>query len=159
MQRHMLAPLTNSALFSAPVTDHGHRHERPRHSRSCSRSPVAHGRLHSRLEASSSSQGHSTSPCRCSPLTPTNVSPISKWVASRSASPAQLCKHPKVAQWYDGKAPTGRPKAHDYEDAIYPLIIKACHDYEACISGLNTWPELDKQIAGHKMRGRRPAQL
>jgi hypothetical protein len=142
----MLAPLTNSALFSAPVTDHGHRHERPHHSRSHSRSPVTRGHLHSHLGASSSSRGRSTSPHRCSPLTPTNVSPISKRVASRSASPAQPCKHPKVVQWYDGKAPTGCPKACDYEDAIYPLIIKACHDYEARIGGLNMWPKLDEQI-------------
>jgi hypothetical protein len=51
-----------------------------------------------------------------------------------------------VAQWHNGMAPTGRPKARDYDDTVYHLIIKACHDYEACIGGKNTWPELDKQI-------------
>src|SRR5882762_11375398 len=121
----MLAPLTNSVLFSVPVMDHGHHNERPHHSRSRSRSPVTHGHLHSHLEASSSSWDCSTSSCRHSPLTPTNVSPTSKWVASRSASPAQPCKHPKIVQWYNCKAPTGSPKAHDYENAIYLLIIKA----------------------------------
>ena len=43
--------------------------------------------------------------------------------------------------------PTGCTKAQDYEDSVYHLIIKACHDYKAHIGGKYSWPELDQQIA------------
>ena len=78
---------------------------------------------------------------------PANFSPISKHVASRSASLAPPHKHLKVAQWFDGKAPTGCAKARDYEDTVYHLIIKACHDYEARVGAKHVWPELDEQIS------------
>jgi hypothetical protein len=51
-----------------------------------------------------------------------------------------------VAQWHNRVIPTGHAKARDYEDTVYHLIIKACHEYEACIGGKCEWPELDKQI-------------
>lgn len=135
-QRRALSTISNNDLFGAPVSDYGHR--RGRSDRSTS--PVARGRPPSRSSASSS-------PHRHSPLTPGNFSPIGKRVASRSASPAQPRKCLKVAQWHNGVTPTGRAKARDYEDTVYHLIVKACHDYEARIGGKCEWPELDEQIA------------
>jgi hypothetical protein len=135
-QRRALGPLSNNNLFSEPATDHGHQRGRS----DCSTSPVTRGRTHSRSSAA-------LSPHRRSSLTPANFSPIGKRVASRSASPAQPRKHLKVAQWHNGIAPTGRAKARDYEDTVYHLIVKACHDYEARIGGKHEWPELDTQIA------------
>jgi hypothetical protein len=145
-QRCTLGPLSNNDLFNATVTDrrhgqsdrstssdHGHRRGR-------SESPVARGRP-------PSCSSMSSSPPRHSPLTPANFSPIGKRVASRSVSPARPRKHLKVAQWHNGVTPTGRAKARDYEDSVYHLIIKACHDYEARIGGKYSWPELDQQIA------------
>ena len=134
-QRRALHPLSNNDLFSAPVTDHGHQRGQSDHSTS----PIARGRPFSR--------SMSSSPRRRSPLSPANFSPIGKRVASRSVSPAQPRKHLKVAQWRNGVTPTGRAKARDYEDSVYHVIIKACHDYEARVGGMYSWPELDQQFA------------
>jgi hypothetical protein len=58
--------------------------------------------------------------------------------------PGKRCS--KVAQWRDGRAPSGHPKAHDYEPEPCHLIIKACHDYEARIGAKNAWPDQEEQI-------------
>ena len=112
---------TTPHLTDEPVTDHG-----------CQR-----GR--------SFGSQHSVSRTSLSPLYRGN-----KRAASQSPSltvPTKRVKDLKVAQWHNGRAPQGRPKARDYEDTVYRAIIQACHDFEARIGALGAWPDVDKQIA------------
>lgn len=128
-----LSPITNGTpchigdLFRDPLTEEN---DTPSRGRSVSRTPARTG----------SSRSHTSS----RPPSPS----FWKRTASRSLSAAPPHKQSKtvVPQWLNGQAPTGRPKAHDYEHDVCGLIIKACHDFESRVCSLDAKPDLDKQI-------------
>jgi hypothetical protein len=165
---------TTPDLFDEPVTDRGRQRDRsPGSQRSrysshyyrtgsfaptstrpttpvLSNEPVA-DRDHQHQLSSGSQRSRHSSHHRgtASPTGATSISPLrhgNKHPASRSPSPAVHTKRGKVAQWHNGRAPQGRAKARDYEDAVYRGIVQACHDFEARVGAQGAWPEPDVQI-------------
>ncbi|CDO76812.1 hypothetical protein BN946_scf185033.g9 [Trametes cinnabarina] len=65
---------------------------------------------------------------------------------SRSKTAAPEPAH-KDAPFLQGRAPTGKPKAGDYEPHVNRMIIKACHQYEVLIATEDPFPDLSTQDA------------
>ena len=59
-----------------------------------------------------------------------------------AAPPLEL----KPLRWLNNQAPTGRPKAHDYDHDICHLIIKSCHEFSARVCTQEALPEPETQI-------------
>lgn len=59
-----------------------------------------------------------------------------------AAPPLEL----KPLRWLNNQAPTGRPKAHDYDHDICRLIVKSCHEFSARVCTQEALPDLDTQI-------------
>ena len=60
------------------------------------------------------------------------------------AAPPPLKRKP--LRWLNDQAPTGRPKAHDYDYDICQLIIKSCREFSARVCAQEALPEPEMQI-------------
>ncbi|CDO72063.1 hypothetical protein BN946_scf184962.g6 [Trametes cinnabarina] len=56
-------------------------------------------------------------------------------------------KHLPDPPFFNGSAPTGKPKASDYESHINKMIVLACHRYDVFITTENPFPEAKTQDA------------
>ena len=52
----------------------------------------------------------------------------------------------KPLRWLNDQAPTGRPKAHDYDHDICLLIVKSCHEFSARVCTQDALPDPEVQI-------------
>jgi hypothetical protein len=52
----------------------------------------------------------------------------------------------KPLRWLNDQAPTGGPKAHDYDHDICRLIVKSCHEFSARICTQEALPDPEMQI-------------
>jgi hypothetical protein len=52
----------------------------------------------------------------------------------------------KPLRWLNDQAPTGRPKAHDYDHDICRLIVKSCHEFSARVCTQEALPDPEMQI-------------
>jgi hypothetical protein len=54
-------------------------------------------------------------------------------------------KEKKVPQFAVGYVSGGKPKAADYEDVVQALLLRAMHEYESRIVGVNPYPDSENQ--------------
>lgn len=56
-----------------------------------------------------------------------------------------------MPQFVVGYVTGGKPKVGDYESVIQALLLRAMHEYECCIVGLNPYPDSAKQSKWSKI--------
>lgn len=54
-------------------------------------------------------------------------------------------KEKKIPQFAVGYVSGGKPKAADYEDVVQALLLRAMHEYESRIVGINPYPDSANQ--------------
>jgi hypothetical protein len=54
-------------------------------------------------------------------------------------------KEKKVPQFAEGYVSGGKPKTADYEDVVQALLLRAMHEYESRIVGVNPYPDSANQ--------------
>ncbi|KAI8989227.1 hypothetical protein BD414DRAFT_522315, partial [Trametes punicea] len=100
--------------------------------------------------SSAASRGRSRS---CTPLHVHGHSQSSGSHPIRSSSPPAHRSHSRssgasacIAPFRDGKTPSGKPKAGDYEPHVRKLINHACHQYEVLLATEQPFPEVGTPV-------------
>lgn len=66
---------------------------------------------------------------------------------ARASSPVASPKELSKCEWRDGKVPTGRPGARDYEREVSNIILESMREYAALMVSNNPVPLPEQQVA------------
>lgn len=156
---------SSASRHSSPITSTSSNHSKRARSRSPSNAPPrkrpearhdqtsassATNERHNKTTSASATRDTQTASASATRNTQTASATRDTQTASASATCDTQTTPPslelKPLRWLNDQAPTGRPKAHDYDHGICQLIVKSCHEFSARVCTKDALPNAELQI-------------